>query len=497
MPIMPAPESGVTVRMYRQGHGDCFLLAFRKDDGDPFYLLIDCGYKPGSKVHASIQEIVDDIHESTGGRLDVVLVTHEHQDHVNGFWEKVAANEIARFDDFDVGQLWLSWTEDPEDDFANDLRERFGDELLGLVAASRRLAAAGGAERALAERIDQWLELESGDLGASPFAIDGWSNKRAIQYVKDKCPASPTYLRPFEQVYSLPEVEGVRIYALGPPRNEELLLSLDPIGGEGYVHHLAAIAQADSFYAAAMDHGGGDFAAYAGDRIAAEQPFGRRWRIPEDERAASPQATFFADHLDGEANAWRRIDHDWLRTAETLALRLNGEVNNTSAVIAIELAQTGRVLLFVGDAQRGNWISWDDGTWPGGDGAEGTELTTEELVGRTVFYKVGHHGSHNATLKGLAGSDYPSLGWLARGDLAEEFVAMIPANERWANDVAHWTHPLPSIRDALMRKARGRVFQTDIDRVEKRATISQAEWEEFQGRIVETDLYFEYTVTDS
>jgi hypothetical protein len=48
-----------------------------------------------------------------------------------------------------------------------------------------------------------------------------------------------------------------------------------------------------------------------------------------------------------------------------------------------------------------------------------------------------------------------------------------------------------------MRKARGRVFQTDIDRVEKRATISQTEWEEFQGRIVETDLCFEYTVMDS
>jgi hypothetical protein len=493
MPIMPAPDSGVTVRMYRQGHGDCFLLAFRKSDGSPFYLLLDCGYKPGSKVHASIQAIVDDIAESTGGRLDVVLITHEHQDHVNGFWEKVAANEIARFDDFEIGQLWLSWTEDPEDDFANELRERFGDELLGLVAASQRLAAAGGAEQAYASRIDQWLELESGSFGAGPFAIDGWSNKRAIQYIKEKCPSSPTYLRPYEQVYALPEVDGVRIYALGPPRNEELLLSLDPIGGEGYVHHLAAVAQADAFYAAAMDHRGGDFAAHAGEAIDRQQPFGRRWRIRQDELPTSAHQQFFAAHLDGDANAWRRIDHDWLRTAETLALRLNGEVNNTSAVIAIELPQSGRILLFVGDAQRGNWISWDDGVWPDDDGAE---LTAEELLGRTVFYKVGHHGSHNATLKGQAGSDYPSLGWLARGDYADEFVAMIPANEPWANDVVHWTHPLPSIRDALMRKAKGRVFQTDVDQVEKRATISQAEWDEFQGRIAETDLYFEYTVFD-
>ena len=31
MPKMKAPDSGVKVRMYRQGHGDCFLLAFRDD----------------------------------------------------------------------------------------------------------------------------------------------------------------------------------------------------------------------------------------------------------------------------------------------------------------------------------------------------------------------------------------------------------------------------------------------------------------------------------
>ena len=44
-------------------------------------------------------------------------------------------------------------------------------------------------------------------------------------------------------------------------------------------------------------------------------------------------------------------------------MRLNDEVNNTSLVIAIELANTGTVLLFSGDAQRGNWISWSNLEW--------------------------------------------------------------------------------------------------------------------------------------
>ncbi len=39
------PKDGATVRMYRTGHGDCFLLAFAgKTQDKPAYVLIDCGY---------------------------------------------------------------------------------------------------------------------------------------------------------------------------------------------------------------------------------------------------------------------------------------------------------------------------------------------------------------------------------------------------------------------------------------------------------------------
>ena len=50
MATMEAPATGIKVRMYRQGHGDCFLLATRKRNGNPFYLLIDCGLKPSSEI---------------------------------------------------------------------------------------------------------------------------------------------------------------------------------------------------------------------------------------------------------------------------------------------------------------------------------------------------------------------------------------------------------------------------------------------------------------
>jgi hypothetical protein len=40
--VLVPPENGVTVRMYRQGHGDCFLIASpRQGGGAPHYAMID------------------------------------------------------------------------------------------------------------------------------------------------------------------------------------------------------------------------------------------------------------------------------------------------------------------------------------------------------------------------------------------------------------------------------------------------------------------------
>src|SRR5262245_45725140 len=81
---MAAPPSGVTVRMYRQGHGDCFLMAFRQADGKPYYVLIDCGMKKGSRITpnpqlnqntpfgCSMEDVVKNIVAATRGRLHLV-----------------------------------------------------------------------------------------------------------------------------------------------------------------------------------------------------------------------------------------------------------------------------------------------------------------------------------------------------------------------------------------------------------------------------------------
>ena len=114
----------------------------------------------------------------------------------------------------------------------------------------------------------------------------------------------------------------------------------------------------------------------------------------------------------------------------------------------------GKVLLFAADAQRGSWISWAKGDWRDGE----RTIAAKDLLARTVLYKVGHHGSHNATLRGKATDDYPNLDWMARGDCAHEFSAMITAVRPWAETQKGRDHPLKAIKDALLHKAAGRVL---------------------------------------
>ena len=88
---------------------------------------------------------------------------------------------------------------------------------------------------------------------------------------------------------------------------------------------------------------------------------------------------------------------------------------------------------------------------------------------------------------------------MARGPFSQDFVAAIPANTEWAlNKSRPWVDPQPQIEEALIRKARGRVFRTDRDHVERpyEEVISEGDWEEFQSQTREEDLFFEFTIED-
>ena len=90
--------------------------------------------------------------------------------------------------------------------------------------------------------------------------------------------------------------------------------------------------------------------------------------------AAGPEETraFIDDTYLDPGSTWRRIDGDWLDAAETLALDLASDTNNTSLALAFEWGKPGkgRVLLFAADAQVGNWLSWRDQTYGDAQGED-------------------------------------------------------------------------------------------------------------------------------
>lgn len=505
------PKNGAVIRMYRQGHGDCFLLAFpRRGKGDPVYVLIDCGYKPGSPgfiPQRPIGDIVQHIHDSTGGRLDLFVITHEHQDHLNGIWKK----QNPYFGTFKIDNAWFAWTENPKDELANQLRERHKDQLLGLIEARRQLALAAGEDDQTVRRLDGLLSLEFGG-EVDGFALEEMRaaakdptqsvNKQAMKLVKDKAGKDGVaYLNPGGTPQAVPGTKGVRAFVMGPPRSEDLLVDEDPVGTEGFPRDESA-ARRISFWAAAASEPG-----------ARTAPFASRYQTSTQialEPSLDGQPNFFREHygqgpdlnsvseISTEAPdnaAWRRIDTDWLFAAENFALQLNRGINNTSLVLAFELPKSKKILLFAGDAQRGNWISWDDQAWQDGD----VKLTCRDLLRRTVLYKVGHHGSHNATLAGTLNDEYPNLSWMAQEQFASEFTAMITAVNKWAMEENNppWVHPLPSIKTALEKKAHGRVFQTDTPAPQKPDSVSLADWDAFLGRATMNELYFDLQILDA
>ena len=496
------PADGAVVRMYRIGHGDCFLLAFPgKSVDEPVYVLIDCGYKPGSNtpyIGTSAKEVTAHIRQSTNGRIDVAVITHEHQDHVNG----VTADH---FDGIDVGETWFAWTEDPNDDLANRLRKKFKDQLIGLIDARNALAADNADD---AKKVDRLLAFELGGeseiLDAATLAAakrdGGGANKISMKILKDKATKGLQYLRPHAKIWQLPNSDSVRVFPLGPPRDESLLDSLDPVGDESF--RLAAAdgnVSAPGFLAAAK--------AVATSTPRTDAPFGADYRLQLGGATKDTEfGVFFSKYYgdptdvpgiaDGETvptnPEWRRIDKDWLLSSESLALAMNSKTNNASLVLAFELGKGGKVLLFGADAQRGNWVSWGKKSFK--DGSSTVEV--KELLGRTVLYKVGHHGSHNATLDGSKVSDWANISWLAAdSESAREFTAMITAVRAWAETQVGWDHPLRAIKEALLEKAGGRVFQTDTDFKKMESKPGrEREWEDFQSRASGERLYFDYVI---
>jgi hypothetical protein len=454
----------VRIRMFRQGLGDCFLLTFETGDA-PTQVLIDCGVLKGTPDSAErLEAVAEAIRDATGGRVDVLVATHEHWDHLSGFNEARAV-----FDTLTFGEVWLAWTEDRTDDIAQQLRTHRKRAAKAVQAAAQKLGAAGGeAGEREAGRIAALLDFEDG-LGAA----GGTTTAAAMEWVAAHRKESNPFLRPGDQLSPAASGlgGGVRTYVLGPPRDIKKIKRSDPSKREPEVYELMGAAATDRAFYAAVE-------ALEQAPDADEQPFVRFYRLPETDAEAHE---LFASYFDQGAT-WRRIDQDWLGVAARLALHLNSDTNNTSLALAFELGPGGDVLLFPGDAQVGNWLSWGELRWTVEDRDEPPQrtVTAGDLLARTVVYKVGHHGSHNATLRAQGLEQMTS----------RNLVAMIPVNRVTARK-QDWNMPFPPLFDRLQEKTEGRILDAELGR----AGAGEGDrWERFVAASDVQDLWIDYIV---
>jgi hypothetical protein len=428
------PAAGrASVRMYRQGLGDCFLITLPRQDRSPWYMLIDCGVILGTQnVNDRLSEVIANLVADTGGRVDILVITHEHYDHVAAFAglnSLFCASDQKRKDgQLQVGEVWFAWTEDPDDPLGQKLNKARAAQVNQLAAMVGRLQSSNRAmspvtsamvakvgelmaffglgpedlQQARAHLAGQGMAANRANggrkhLGATAQAME---NARALGGEKGE---RVRYWKPDETPWSSPDLPGVRIYALGPPRDEAMLKKTF---ATNEVYHLAASDAGHNAFFGAAALGSGDPTDEGDKWYPFDKAYGRELRDPQqggDLRMPDATAEFLQRHYFGPGSdmgdqdqSWRRIDEDWLGNAAQFALNLDSATNNTSLVLAIELSPGGEVLLFPADAQVGNWLSWQHVNWT----VDGNKtISATDLLKRTVFYKVGHHGSHNATLR--------------------------------------------------------------------------------------------------
>jgi hypothetical protein len=454
----------VRVRMYRQGLGDCFLITFPRKGKPPFQMLIDCGVLARDKAFMTqiVSHIRDTVRNGKSGkaRLDVVVATHEHKDHLSGFNQ---ARQVFN-DDFDFGSVWLGWTE-------NLTKAEIKAIKTAKKKAIARLQAALASPRAALAQ-DAFAGVEA-LLGFSSDEDDTKSGKiaDALEYLKvrgNDC-NDLRYLEPGAEPFGLDGLDDVRVYVLGPPKDPILLKGsevTEKMKKDDVIYHLSRAGDA-GFEALSLALSSGP----DGER---GHPFSEEHRITRNSPYFAGTKAFVDETYDNARQEWRKIDRDWLNAFGQLALDLDNDTNNTSLVLAFEFPKTGEVLLFVGDAQVGNWQSWGSVNFTVTGRRQ--PLPAHDLLNRTVFYKVGHHCSHNATLqKG-------GLELMTRDDL----VAFIPLDKATArNQGKHgWDMPAAPLLKALTARAGKRVVISD------RTDAVSAEAK--QAGVIETKTYIDY-----
>lgn len=389
MAVAPAALTphALTLRCYGVGFGDCFLLTFHyrgaSDDGASGsrtistrkaadrHMLIDFGttQRPPNAQKNYLAAIVKDIEATVRpGPLHVLVATHRHADHINGFATRPSGRGTGdRIAALKPKLVIQPWTEDPRAQ-RNATRPASGrskrnnstkDDALRLSLDRMQTVANASLRelKALRSTLPKALADEVKFLG-----LDGLSNLSAIENLAAMGAArgsAAAYVHHGMEVPALRRLlPGLQIDILGPPTLEQKA-DLAKRRAKSPEYWNLALAEFVNF-----------------------------WRVRAETAALVP-ADISGQTLDSIPieDRWfvRRLRRMRGRQLLGIVRAIDEALNNTSVILLIRAGR--KKLLFPGDAQ---WENWE------------YALTHNAGDLRDVdIYKVGHHGSLNATPKTL------------------------------------------------------------------------------------------------
>jgi len=356
-------DNQILIRVYNVGLGDCIYI--RVPDGDESrHILIDCGtFSRGERLEKALKDLGQNYLPKDGrgrSRLDLLVVTHNHKDHLSGFGLSAVSNW---FRNISIGHIWLSASMNRDHPQAGktfrllEFADRTTDSLSAIslgpaydAMAQNLLSARGkGDSEDNAEALTMLSKTLPGQLpGKKPVYVDdSLSNGRAPEIFSE----SGTQLHVLAPAY---DIDGTYLGKLG----------------EGF---------------AAFEQFQGQVGSQSG----------------KDSKAAVDLIANFRDPANRPANIsagdFQKLRERLIYQALAFVIKGHGELaNNTSVVLLLEWRQ--RRLLFVGDAQckTGRKDIFVKGAINGSWNAMWEKH--ENLLDRSLdFLKVGHHGSENAT----------------------------------------------------------------------------------------------------